>query len=366
MKKIGILTLPLHTNYGGILQAFALYRVLEELGYQPFLLVKLRESPFKRFVKRTATSAIRIMKPNFIRKPEWLERKAIKIKGFIERNLPNALERYDFRNLKRFGFYAIVVGSDQVWRKWSIDIRLYFLNFAENWNIHRVAYAASFGISDWEYTTGETTDCARLIKKFDAVSVREEEGVSLCRNRLRVEALCVLDPTMLLNPLDYLNVCSVVERSAAGFVSYVLDSDNARDEVVAALENALGTKNEPIMGKLNFSHDAAQIVPLMGVEEWLGRIASSNFVFTDSFHGCVFSIIFNRPFVVMINKGRGSSRFDTLLSKFGLTGRIAATAEDAVRIAAEAIDWDAVNKKRNELRKESLKFLREALGGTSM
>lgn len=371
-KKIGILTLPLNINYGGVLQAFALYHTLETLGYQPYLIstqaLPKRISIIIR-IKILAKRMIRTLlgKPNPVSFDKRISIASTNINCFIRSNIPNVLTPRSFKELELARLDSIVVGSDQVWRpQYAGNIRMFFLNFAESWSIRRIAYAASFGTSEWTFTPEETADCTKLLKKFNAVSVREEDGVRLCREKFDVEAKWVLDPTMLLAPSDYLSTCPEAAGSNSSLVSYILDSDDAKKEIVSALEKSLGTKSEPMMGKLYVGHDASKIVPLMGVEDWLSRLANSSFVFTDSFHGCVFSIIFNKPFIVIINKDRGSSRFDTLLSKFGLTGRIAANADEAVRIAAEAIDWEAVNKKREELRDESLSFLRDSLADRKM
>lgn len=366
MKKVGILTLELGANYGGVLQAFALYHTLEKLGYQPYL-ISTRALP-KRIgtvakLKRLVLASLKVVKPNISSILECISIASTNINRFVQCNIPNVLTPRSLKELEQVGLDSIVVGSDQVWRPQHAggNIGKYFLNFAKGWSIRRIAYAASFGTSKWTFTPEETTDCARLLKKFNAVSVREDDGVRLCREKFDAEAKWVLDPTMLLAPSDYLNTCPEATGSKSCLISYILDSDDAKKEIVSALEKSLGAKCEPIMGKLYVGHDARQVTPLMGVEDWLCKLAGSDFVFTDSFHGCVFSIIFNKPFVVMVNQDRGSSRFDTLLSKFGLTGRIATNAEDAVRIAAEAVDWEAVNKRREEFKEESIRFLREAL-----
>ena len=76
-----------------------------------------------------------------------------------------------------------MVGSDQVWRPmyYPTKIENAYLDFARDWNVKRMAYAASFGTSDWEYTAGQTRRCRELLRKFDVVSVREESAVGLCR-----------------------------------------------------------------------------------------------------------------------------------------------------------------------------------------
>ena len=85
-----------------------------------------------------------------------------------------------------------------------------FLDFAETWNIKKISYAASFGTDLWEYNEKQTSNCRKLIRKFDAISVRESSGVTLCKKYLDIDAIQVLDPTFLLTKEDY---CAVVKKS---------------------------------------------------------------------------------------------------------------------------------------------------------
>ena len=96
---------------------------------------------------------------------------------------------------------AFIVGSDQVWRpSYNQHLEQAFLNFTENWkNVKRIAYAASFGVDNWEFTKKQTKECKRLVQKFDFVSVREDTAVNLCKEHLGIEATHVLDPTLLLS-----------------------------------------------------------------------------------------------------------------------------------------------------------------------
>ena len=104
----------------------------------------------------------------------------------------------DFNALNPNDFDAFIVGSDQVWRRlYMPDIYREYLSFAEGWNVRRISYAASFGTEEWEYSPLETTECRRLLQKFDAVSVREASGVSLCKKHFGVEAVHVVTITAL-------------------------------------------------------------------------------------------------------------------------------------------------------------------------
>ena len=107
---------------------------------------------------------------------------------------------------KEYNFEAYVVGSDQVWLP---SFSLGPFKFVTRDNVKRIAYAASFGHATWQYDDEQTKKASQLAKKFDAISVREDSGVTLCKDYLKVKALHVLDPTMLLNPKDYLSVINV-------------------------------------------------------------------------------------------------------------------------------------------------------------
>lgn len=296
MKKVGILTLPLHINYGGILQAFALYHTLETLGYQPYL-ISTQALPkrisiiirVKVLVKRMIRTILG--KPTPVSFAKRIGIASTNINSFVRSNIPNVLTPRSLKELERAGLDSIVVGSDQVWRpQYAGNIRMFFLSFAEGWSIRRIAYAASFGTAEWSFTPEETADCAKLLKKFDGVSVREEDGVRLCHDKFGVEAKWVLDPTMLLSTEDYLKVAPEAAHTDTQFVTYILDTDDAKRDVVSALEKKFGKQSKPLKGNLYFGHDARLIVPWMGVDEWLGILANSSFVLTDSFNGCVFSI----------------------------------------------------------------------------
>ena len=102
----------------------------------------------------------------------------------------------------------VVIGSDQTWRpSISADIYNFFLDFLQDENqIKKIAYATSFGTDQWEFSEEQEKRCKQLVKQFDAVSVREESGISLCQQFLDVDAEHVLDPTLLLKQEDYLKI----------------------------------------------------------------------------------------------------------------------------------------------------------------
>ena len=180
--KIGILTLPLHTNYGGILQAYALQTVLERMGHEVCLIEKKRKLlPFPLW-KVPFVYGKRILNLSGDALPVFYEQKINRERPIVGQNTDKFINKYikrrivnDYSDIKETDFDAIVVGSDQIWRpKYFHEIVHAFLDFTKGWNIKRIAYAASFGTDEWEYTPQQTERCAKLVKLFDAVSVRSD------------------------------------------------------------------------------------------------------------------------------------------------------------------------------------------------
>lgn len=372
--RIGILTLPLNQNYGGILQAYALQTVLERLGHE------VRVVEWKRpyglpFYKMPYVYGKRMVMNLMGRKfPVLYEQKYNREQCVIRQNTDKFIKEYihlaeydDFPDIKESEYDAIVVGSDQVWRPRYFGIKQIenaYLKFAEGWNIKRIAYAASFGTDEWEYTAKQTSECGRLLRMFDAVSVREDSGVRLCRERFGVGARHVLDPTVLLDKNDYVKLFEVAgtPKSKGNLLCYMLDETEEKRGLVrrVAEEKGLRPFNVKSQSDSITSPIGERIQPPL--EQWLRGFYDAEFVVTDSFHACVFSILFDKPFVVVGNANRGMSRFNSLLAMFGLEDRLLTDAhaytecKDADRVGITAI---LVEKKR-----EAMNYLISSLNTT--
>lgn len=332
--KVGILTLPLHANYGGILQAYALQTVLERMGHEVVVFQNdydgIRRFPVtnlpliwgKRFFRKIKGSS----SPVFL---EWQKKRELTIvtqhvQQFINHNI-HTYKVEDLTSIPNGEFDVIVVGSDQIWRRsyvcriWKTDIQNVFLRFASEWKIKRVAYAASFGIDRWDYSAKETSECASLVKKFDGISVREDSGISLCSKYFGVKVEHVLDPTMLLSKDDYIKLIeqSRVPKNEGTLFSYILDRNVMIDSFVNRVAADHGMKPYSITLSADYSMPVEKRIK-PSVETWLRGFYDAELVVTDSFHGCVFSIIFGKPFIALGNLNRGMSRFNSLLRMFDL------------------------------------------------
>lgn len=332
--RIGVITIQPTINYGGILQAYALQTILERMGHKVEIICDSNrhftlptwKKPFV-YAKRIFLKYLFGKRSLIIRMEEFRRNQACQYtEAFIQHYLH--LRQYkSFCAIKESDFDSIVVGSDQVWRPFYVhDIEKSYLDFAEEWNVKRIAYAASFGTDTWEYNKEQTANCRRLIKLFDAVSVREESGVRLVREYLNAEAVHVLDPTMMLEKEDYISLFEKAgtPESAGSMLCYILDETPEVKEQIALYQKQRHLTPFYVYSHYDRNDSPAEEWIQPPVEEWLRGFYDAKLVVTDSFHATVFSIIFGKPFVVLGNTKRGNARFSSLLNMVGfdVTGGI--------------------------------------------
>lgn len=370
--KIAILTQPLGHNYGGLLQAFALQAHLRKGGHTVETIDRRSPDAARVSIADQARNIGRLVFGR-IKSLPTAQRQADRLANlaaFRDRHLamsPPILDDAALRaHVRSARFDAIIVGSDQVWRpRYSPNILNFYLDFLEDGDapVRKLAYAASFGVDSWEYTPELTAQCGRLLTRFDAVSVREGSAVTLCRDKFGIEPDWVVDPTLLLEPEDYDGLLQDAPGDAGAdrVVAYVLQPDRNKRRIADEIATARGCRVSVIipekpLAQIRPAERAAQRYP--GVDSWVRQFRDARFVVTDSFHGTVFAILFNRPFIAIGNPVRGMARFESLLSQFGLADRL--VGPEAVvtpaMIRAE-IDWDAVNRTRRSLAAEGRAFL---------
>ena len=339
MKKIATITFHWATNYGAVLQSYALQKTIRCLGfdneiidYVPVrvdLLHKLKEIFNRDFVFFT---------------------KEKKIKKFRKQELVLSKKRYK-TNKSLFtcsdNYSTIITGSDQIWNPSFTMLAegkptlSYYLNFAGA--AKRVSYAASFGATILKESM--KTEILPKLRDFSAISVRERTAQDILAS-MGVDSRVVLDPTLLLKREDYETLCDKAEKTNPKKVfCYALK--NGECEISSIYNNICG-----LLG------DAPEPDGVYGVYEWLNNIKESEFVVTNSFHGTVFAILFHKPFVSVKIKGSGmNDRLITLLSELGLINRFCENAEEAVRCFDRVIEWDCVDDKIEQLRHSSIEFL---------
>ena len=371
-----ILAHPTFQNYGGILQAFALRKTISELGCNAVTL---------DYMPRYLEQSLNIQgKKNKLRLWKCFINRIIKKTGDP---IPGYIEQYLFRPFKyRFmrtwrldllrqrlkqapADSRYIVGSDQVWRgvyaRGIESLPFFFLSFAtQEQRLRSFAYAASFGSDEWEGTPEETEECARLIKDFKAVSVREHSGIRICHEVFGVEAVQMPDPTLLLEPEDYSHLIRrwwTLRLPQPCMAVYLLDETAEKKQLTQAVAEQAGLYPQQLTAHGDAPR-AMDRIPL-SIPQWLRCIRDAECILTDSFHGCVFAIIFNKPFVCLGNASRGSARFDSLLGTFGLQERLLTnpTTEQVAECMRTPIDWKRVNAIRSSEKQRALQFLKENL-----
>lgn len=376
--RVAVITLPLHTNYGGILQAYALKKSIESLGHTADIIdrrCKMVLPPSWKMPLIYLKRMVLNLKPGGKGPEIFREKRILREFPYVSSELapfvageiaPRTVD--DYHSDIGLGEYDVfVAGSDQIWRpKYFGNIEDAFLAFTSGWNVKRIAYAASFGTDQLEYSYTQLEECSALLKNFDAVSVREASAVTICDEWFdREDALHVLDPVMLLPPEHYRTIAGKSSsRPCRGKVlSYILDPDHSKLSVLGRLTGWLGID----------SYDACipdrnrdiplkdRVVPSM--PQWLSCFADAEFVVTDSFHGCVLAILLHKPFIALGNVSRGMSRIQSLLESFGLEDRIVQgiDPDDDGEYFLSGIDWTEADARLEAMREKSIGFLRAAL-----
>jgi hypothetical protein len=377
--KIGIITLPFNSNYGGLLQAFALQTVLKQMGHEVWSVNRRnRIMPFKFKVLSSTNRLIKsIIRGEMGVIRSWATAKEELVidqhtNRFLSENIQTTdflKSEKDFEKLSRYKFDAYVVGSDQVWRpKYSPRLANHFLGFIDGTvNPKRISYAASFGVDNWEFTPEQTDECRKLLAKFNAVSVREDSAVKLCKQNFGIDATQVLDPTLLVSKEEYIRLVEKdkIPGCNGSLLTYVLDKSPDKQEFIKKIILETGLTEVSIMPKSLF-RDAGRkkindcIYP--PVTAWLRGFMDAEYVVTDSFHGMAFAIIFNKPFLALGNTKRGMTRFSSLVKLFGLEDRIILSADSHLTEKLYSpIDFHHVNEILKTKQLEAYKFLSDSL-----
>lgn len=378
MKKILILTQPLRVNYGGIVQAYALQKVLKEMGCEvvtdnPVYLGKRSlYSAVKDFLARFIFGFLlsdKKYQPLFVRRAQRrkdYEKIACNMSDFVERHI----DTIDFfkgkvkplpQDIENFEIY--IAGGDQVWRRKYGDVKRYFFDFLGQSEKKRFSYAASFGLDNIdEYSSKEKEKCRQLLRYFSAIGVREQSGVEIVRKEFGELAVQVADPVMLLEKEDYMSLCEYEPKEEGFLFCYILDKDKNKQEIAQTISRRLAKPIEDILPEKDWkkNHDNLEGCTFAKPCKWLQKFRDADFVVTDSFHGTVLSIVFNKNFICVSNSDRGTSRLDSLLSFFGLQDRLIGSLKDLdgkLLFNLLKTDFERVDKLRREFKEFSLKFL---------
>lgn len=348
--NIGTITFHWATNYGAVIQAYALQKYLKLNNYETEIIDYI---PLQIKLIQTLSNIKNLRVIELI--------KEIRFKQFRKKYLKISKKCY-YTNLdlvKNCHNYDVYIcGSDQIWNEpfllnsENTTNLSYYLNFVKKHKV-RISYATSFGTNK---ISSNTIDLIKPeLNRFNYISVRENSGKEIVENMgLNVEL--VIDPTLLLEGNIYESLFKDLKiRRQFQFFSYILHNNQ---------NNAIKIDNYILNKYFNNKIEKRFDLKDVGVVEWLYHIKNSRFVSTNSFHGTVFAIIFNKPFIVMPVENSGmNDRITTLLTTLGLENRIISSFDES-RIDIlfeEPINWEQINVKVERIRKKSEEFLERAL-----
>ena len=353
---IGILTFHWATNYGAVLQCYALQAFLESLGHEVKVIgykPRRYDDSLRKFLCSCQKCQIREYLDTFRREKALARFRKSRL------NLTRRLYACEEIPVVAEGFDALISGSDQVLSPFFLmngDAKgkvtpAYFLGFPYEGT--RIGYALSFGCVAYPEDASEVA--APYVKAFDHLSVRETSGVGIVRSMGRKDIELVPDPTLLMNSDFYRSLAGEHRRRKTGHFVYAFFIRNVTERK-AAVNKALGKRN------ILWNNEGGNYT----MQGWLSRIEQAESVVTDSFHCVVMCLKLHKAFAV-VTEEKGvvgmNDRLFTLLGKMGLESHVVykSSVEAVRKVLDEAVDWSHVDAVMSSLRSEGESFLRKSL-----
>lgn len=376
MAKIGILTFHYSNNYGAVLQALSLQRAIELLGYDVEVInfipskyrptnfinnLGLRKNIFKNKLKNL--DIIKIFKKFSIMKKygnditnkfdSYRSNEMQLSKKVDENSLNTILNNYDI----------IVVGSDQVWNPSQRTRIEYFLNFGDTFQGKKISYAADSTIK--EIDSRDMDSLRRALNDFSFISVRNEHSNSFVKAITDKDVHVVADPTIIY---DLQNI-SNRDIKEDYILTYILGEEikGSHDKALEKIKREYG--NLPVYSikipTMNFelSNYADKVFYDLGPIEWLNLVKNANFIYTDSYHGVLFSLKYHRPFLAYYTERMRATRLVDIGKRYGIEKHIVQSVEEIESMRSIEIkpDYKIIDDLIEKHKQYSLNFLIEAL-----
>ena len=370
MKQAGILTIHTAHNYGAVLQAYALKKVVNDMGCNCKFINYQSPAQISQYsILNTESFDLKALikfSQNCFHIKQLKIRRAL-FNKFINTYLDGSdkrLKTIEEVQKTAAGLDAIIVGSDQVWNVNLKDVRYdYLLDFPKH--ERRISYAASIG-NDLRSIQENSERIIPLIRGFDHISVRENDTTELLK-KYDIHSETVLDPTLLLERDEWIRLSALVEQREPYILYYSLACKKHTQAVAKNLASQMGLKViSPVLNPRQIGSGFQNEIAC-GPEQFLGLLENAAFVCTDSFHGTVFSILFEKPFVAVFDLKDGKlvreNRKASLLEWFGLEKHMV-TKETVLNVMDYmATDYSKVYEKKNVIKLASLDFLKNSLKG---
>ncbi len=367
-KKVGIITLHRVVNYGSVLQTYALQEKIKDLGYKAEVIDYFPERLTKLgMLKRIKNKGERYQKSFIIRNlariiifPSYI----IRFKtffSFLDKYINMTKETYvDEENINKaqFDYDIYCTGSDQVWNSgWNEKIdHPYFLTFAPD-EKRKIAYAASFGKK--ELDENEIEETRKMLRRYNAISVREKSGVDIVKSLGIENVNNVVDPTLLLNGDDWRKISSNKYNGKKYILVYNLNRNEKIDNYAKKLSERTGLKIVYLSYQLHEFYKKGKMVCNPKVEDFISLIDNASYVITDSFHATAFSLNLNTQFIIVYPE-KYSTRLQSILELLNLESRVAKDEND-LSITENEIDYKKVDTKMKNMRNDSIIWLKNAL-----
>ncbi|NMA84105.1 MAG: polysaccharide pyruvyl transferase family protein [Epulopiscium sp.] len=372
--KIGIVTWFHYKNYGTILQAYALQNFLKIKGYNCVLinyipiynknfLEKVKSGKFKKRIgSKIETYCFKFLGSDI---KEKLRKRNIAFETFIKKNIELTLKIQSNDDLLKLNdmFDYFICGSDQIWNPENLN-GVYYLSFVNEEN-KKISYAPSFGVRHIPASKKEKIQ--HWVNKFDKLSVREEDGASILKTLTQKDIEVVVDPTLLLSKTNWEQILVNPNIHKDYILCYFLGDRKEYWEVVQKLQKITGYRVVIIPIKFNSYLQKYDIRTSTGPEEFIGLIKNAKLILTDSFHGTIFSLKFEKDFYVFKrfkdkNKGSQNSRIYNILKMLNLEDRL---IDNNFFISYKNdiyIDnYEQINKVLNEKIEDSTSYLMKTL-----
>ena len=367
MMKIGIMTFFHVYNYGAVLQAYSMQKILEDMHVENEIIdfyierqtdltdVYSTKNGLKRFIKTL------LLTPFYF---ERQKRKNKFIKFISELNLSNN-RCHDVTDLKETNadYDCFVAGSDQIWNvtKTAEASDCYFLDFVND-EKRKISYASSIGVATYEQLLAKKD----YLKRFSALSCRESGGANILNQVVGRDIATVLDPTLLVDKKYLENI--VKENTHSNYILYYsldgYDKRNNNLEILKKLGEKLGLTIKFVTPEWPI-HDFGEDVRDAGPKDFLGLIKNAALICTNSFHGTALSIKLRKPFFVLEGKNIKDERKRSILIQLGLEDRIISDVESLSvinNIADVEIAYEQVDEELRKKQKSSYDYLHDALG----
>lgn len=385
-EKIGMAINYNYPDYGGMLQAYASYRKIRDLGYDPEAINinaisgDIRNRKIKYFVKNLLDISIVKEKSQIVIKKvrtkfdkelnHNLSKRYVAFDNFYKSHFEVSREYKNWQELSKGceQYSSVVVGSDQLWLPSNIAGNYYTLSFVPD-NINKVAYATSFGVSNIPKSQKEKT--SNFLGRINYLSAREESGQRIIKEYTGRNVQLVCDPAMLLTAEEWLKDVSKERIIEDKYIfCYFMGNNHWQRDFVKELKKRTGYKIIALLHLdqyIKTDEDYVDYAPYdISPTDFINLIKNSEIICTDSFHGTVFSLIYSKKFFTFMRFSEKAtlstnSRINTLLKRVGAEDRLVVKNSDVDELLKQYIDFGVIQDRINIFRNESLNYLKSAL-----